>query len=44
MEVREMIERKSERREDVSVVFVGGSQLGRLAREISKEEGRGVQV
>jgi hypothetical protein len=28
MEVREMIERKSERREDVSVVFVGGEPIG----------------
>jgi hypothetical protein len=44
MEMRELIERRSERRESVSVVFVGRSQLGRLAREISKEEGRGVLV
>jgi hypothetical protein len=44
MEMRELIERRSEKRGKVSMVLVGGSQMGRLAREISKDEGRGVTV
>jgi hypothetical protein len=44
MEMRELIELRSEKRENVSVIFVGGSQMGRLAKEIAKNEGRGVLV
>jgi hypothetical protein len=34
MEMREIFERKGEKRENVTVAFVGGCQIGRSAREM----------
>ncbi len=42
IEMREFVERKGEKREDVTVVLVGGSQMGRLARELDNRQGVGV--
>jgi hypothetical protein len=42
MEMRELVERKGGKREDVTVVLVGGSQMGRLARELDSKQGVGV--
>jgi hypothetical protein len=42
MEMREFVERKGEKREDVTVVMVGGSQMGRLARVLDSRQGVGV--
>jgi hypothetical protein len=42
MEMREMVERKGGKKEDVTVVLVGGSQMGRLAKELDNRQGVGV--
>jgi hypothetical protein len=34
MEMRDFVERRGDKKELVSMVFVGGSQTGRLAKEI----------
>ncbi len=42
MEMRELVERKGGKREDVTVVLEGGSQMGRLAKELDSKQGVGV--
>jgi hypothetical protein len=42
MEMRELVEQKGGKREDVTVVLVGGSQMGRLAKELGSKQGVGV--
>jgi hypothetical protein len=46
IEMREVVERKGESRESVSVAFIGGGggQIGRLARDMAREEGSGIRV
>jgi hypothetical protein len=39
MEMREFVESKGEKKEDVTVVMVSGSQIGRLARELDNRQG-----
>jgi hypothetical protein len=42
MEMRDFVERRGDKKELLSVAFVGGSQIGRLAKEM--ENGKGVRV
>jgi hypothetical protein len=42
MEMRDFIERKGGRKETVKIALIGGSQIGRIAKEM--ENGRGVRV
>jgi hypothetical protein len=39
MEMREFVERKGKKLEDVTVVMMGGSQMGQLARELDSRQG-----
>jgi hypothetical protein len=44
MEMREVIEQRCNRANPVSLCIVGGSQMGRLAKEIAKGEGNGLKI
>jgi hypothetical protein len=44
MEMRELIEQKGNKSSSVSMCIVGGSQMGRLAKEISSGDGTGLKV
>ncbi len=44
MEMRELIEQKGNKSSSVSMCIVGGSQMGRLAKEISSDEETGLKV
>jgi hypothetical protein len=41
MEMREFVECKGEKKENVTVALVGGGQIGRLAREMENRTGLG---
>ncbi len=44
MEMRELIEQRGNKSSSVSLCIVGGSQMGRLAKEISSGEGLGLKM